>query len=509
MKSKKYKYPNWYSEELRGMLKLKRKLFRKYKRSHCDSWYHEFSSVRRTVKTLICRDFKDYINRVQSSLLSDPKFFWSFVKEKKGRTSIPNKVYLDDCCYDQPKDIVDAFAKLFCSSFNSTADDLAPLGMNYINKIKNLCFSIQITEDNVHQAINKLKNSSVSGVDQIPSFFIKDCSTTLLKPLCYLFNLCVKNASFPDIWKDARVTPVFKSGDFADVRNYRPVSILCNFSKVFENILHKQMYFNIKDIISTYQHGFTAGRSTLTNLTCMSQAIADTLDEKKQLDVIYTDISKAFDKINHRILLGKLSALGFSDLMVKFFSSYLSGRRNFVLYNGFKSDCYTATSGVPQGSTLGPLFFLIYINDVVDVIENSKILIFADDVKLYLKINCVEDCQLLQNDIDKIQSWCSLNGLPLNKEKCKVVTYSLCYQPFRYDYGIDGMIMQRMLTVKDLGVCYDSQFSFREQINNITSKAGKMLGFIIRNCKEFSNISILKTLYYSLVRTRLEYCSLA
>ncbi|XP_063913303.1 uncharacterized protein LOC135129962 [Zophobas morio] len=229
VKSKKYKYPNWYSEELRGMLKLKRKLFRKYKRSHCDSWYHEFSSVRRTVKTLICRDFKDYINRVQSSLLSDPKFFWSFVKEKKGRTSIPNKVYLDDCCYDQPKDIVDAFAKLFCSSFNSTADDLAPLGMNYINKIKNLCFSIQITEDNVHQAINKLKNSSVSGVDQIPSFFIKDCSTTLLKPLCYLFNLCVKNASFPDIWKDARVTPVFKSGDFADVRNYRPVSILSWF----------------------------------------------------------------------------------------------------------------------------------------------------------------------------------------------------------------------------------------------------------------------------------------
>ncbi|XP_063924584.1 uncharacterized protein LOC135138535 [Zophobas morio] len=199
------------------------------------------------------------------------------------------------------------------------------------------------------------------------------------------------------IWKVAKVVPVFKSGDHS----------------------HEH--------ISIYQHGFTSGRSTLTNLVCMSQYIADVLDNMGQLDVIYLDMSKALDKLKHRTLLEKLSNFGFSQRLLEFFASYLSSRRNFVHDNGFKSSCYIATSGVPQGSILGPLLFLIYINDLVDVIENSK------------------------SDMNKLQFWSKLNGIPLNRDKCVAMTFMLCAKKFVYDYNIDGTAVQRFTTVKDLG----------------------------------------------------------
>lgn len=260
--------------------------------------------------------------------------------------------------------------------------------------------------------------------------------------------------------------------------------------------------------MSLYQHGFVSHRSTVTNLAIFTQFVSHAIDESGQVDVIYTDFSKAFDRIDHTILFSKLSSWGLSSSLLSFMQSYFANREQFVSYNGFNSEPFIATSGVPQGSNLGPLLFLLFIDDITSIIDNSDKLLFADDLKIYKKITCSEDCLLLQNDINQVQRWCLSNRLHLNASKCKVVTFTKKHSSIENLYFIDGMPLSRLNSTKDLGVVFDSKLSFTDHIHLKVTEATKMIGFIIRNCKMFTNIKSLKILYFSYVRSKLEYGSL-
>ena len=506
VRCRKLSYPSWYSSELREQIKVKQKFFKMYKCQKTLETKKQFFALRRSVKMLIKRDFRNYVINAEKALLTTPKHFWSYVKEKKGHSTVPNKIYFDTKFADNPKDIVNNFAKLFSSNFSNTA---VPLDFNNTFSCGSVYVKVNINEVSILKAIKKLKDSRVSGVDQVPSFLIKDCSAVFLEPLLHLFNLISNTACFPTLWKTAKIVPIFKSGDRAHGKNYRPISLLCNFSKLFESVLHSQIYFQIKSLLGNSQHGFTKGRSTLTNLTCMSQDIAQTLDRRSQLDVVYADLTKAFDRVNHQLLVNKLSTFGFSNKLTDLFESYLMDRRNHVVINGYMSDCYITLSGVPQGSTLGPLLFSMYIKDITECLYHSKILIYADDVKLYRQINNDADCLLLQDDVNNLIRSFIRHDLVPNKNKCKIVSFTHRQLIYEFDYHVDNHILEKCDTIKDLGVIYDSKFSFKEHIDYIVLSARKMLGFILRNCKEFSNTGSLKTLYHALVRSKLEYCSLA
>lgn len=179
-----------------------------------------------------------------------------------------------------------------------------------------------------------------------------------------------------------------------------------------------------------------------------------------------------------------------------------------MAFNGFKSAEYVATSGVPQGSVLGPLFFIIFINDIVDGLDNVNYLMYADDLKLFSKINSIDDCIRLQKNLDKVSDWCIKYKLPLNSQKCNVMSYTRKLNTISYDYTINDTILHRPETLRDLGVVFDKTLSFNVHINTIVTESSKMYGLIVRYSRDFSNLNTLKILYYCYIRSKLEYASL-
>ena len=248
-------------------------------------------------------------------------------------------------------------------------------------------------------------------------------------------------------------------------------------------------------------------RSTLTNLVSFTQYISNTFNNSGQVDVIYTDFSKAFDKLDHGLLLKKLCSIGLDRNLLSLFHSYLTDRCLVVHYQGFKSVQITSTSGVPQGSILGPLLFTIFINDICQTI-NCRLLLYADDCKLFSRVDNLLDCKLIQNDLHAIKRWCDENCLPLNINKCKCMSFSRKKELIEFHYEIDNILLEKCVTFKDLGVTFDSKLSFVYHVSMVTAAAYKNLGFIIRNTKFFSDINSLKLLFNAFVRSKLEYASI-
>lgn len=468
--------------------------------------YHYYVQYRSLIKQQVKKAYREYVARVEASVIHEPKYFWTFIRNKKGNSRIPSRMYKDDVIFNSPKTIVNAFKQYFSSVYRPPYSNFHSVDNCEYNYMPNVNIS-EFSEDDIIAVIRKLKNKPTAGHDQIPSFLVKDCGGILVKPLTIIFNLILKSSVFPDVWKISRICPILKSGDPCIVINYRPISILCNFAKLFEMLLYDRIYLSVKCYLSTNQHGFMNGRSTTTNLIQFGQYVSQALDNKQQVDVIYTDFSKAFDVICHAVLLHKLKNFGFSDNLISLFSSYLSNRQQFVAYGGYVSNNFIASSGVPQGSNLGPLLFLMFVNDITKIISCEKLL-FADDLKIFGTITRVQDCIYIQQQLNNVIHWCRDNYLSLNVNKCKVVSYTRKKHKILHNYVIDNIVLDRCVSIKDLGVYFDDKFTFTEHIQKITSTAVQTLGFIIRNCKYFSNLTSLKTLYFSLVRSRLEYCVL-
>ena len=253
------------------------------------------------------------------------------------------------------------------------------------------------------------------------------------------------------------------------------------------------------------QHGFVRNRSTLTNLFLYTQYLFESMDCKTQIDSVYTDFKKAFDKVDHLILLKKLSFNGIKGNLLRWFISYLSNRQQAVQINGFISQCVPVTSGVPQGSILGPFLFIIFINDISSCFKNSKFLLYADDLKVFTKIKNASDHTKLQEGLDRLDAYCIANKIQLSHQKCKSITFCKNKTVYSHVYTIGGHPLESVSTMRDLGVLFDSRLHFNAHIDQITSRAFGMLGFILRTAKPFKQIRSYQILYTALVRSQLEY----
>ncbi|KAG7297157.1 hypothetical protein JYU34_020130 [Plutella xylostella] len=326
----------------------------------------------------------------------------------------------------------------------------------------------------------------------------------LLDPLLHIYNCCLESALYPKLWKITRVIPVPKGSLGSDVNGYRPVAVLSVFAKVFESALQKMIYNEVSSQLSDCQHGFRPGRSTNSNLLSFMSRVVPSVDAGVQVDAAYFDFKKAFDTVDNDILLTKLAAIGCTTHSLTFFRNYLHNRQQYVDFGNRYSEPFSTYSGVNQGSNMGPLEFIIMINDLPEILMDATCLLFADDLKLFLEIRNEEDAIRLQQDIDRVVAWGCDNKLEFNGSKCVQMTFSRAREPLRHQYTLGGGALARVSSVRDLGVKFTSTLSFSDHIVNICKGAFKTLGFVLRSCQGFTDIRTVKALYNALVRSKLE-----
>ena len=324
--------------------------------------------------------------------------------------------------------------------------------------------------------------------------------------LC-IFNKSLQTGIVPDDWKTANVSAIFKKGQRYDPANYRPVSLTCLCCKILEHVIVSNVlkHLDCYKILIDCQHGFRARRSCETKLVTLCHDLSSSLDKGIQTDMLVLDFSKAFDRVPHQRLLRKLEHFGVRGTIHSWIASFLSGRTQSVVVEGSSSDRVPVVSGVPQGSVLGPMLFLLFINDIPDKIT-SNLRLFADDCIVYRKIKGISDCEALQEDLNMLAEWETKWGIASHPQKCSVLSVTRSRTPTRFDYQLKGHVLELQDSTNYLGVDLQSSLSWKTHIDRISKKANSMLGFLRRNlrsCKEDTKANA----YFTMVRSNLEYCS--
>ena len=356
--------------------------------------------------------------------------------------------------------------------------------------------------------LKNLKQSKSPGPDQIHNKVLYEIREQIVKPLTSMFQASLDSGQLPKDWKVANITPIFKKGKRTDPNNYRPVSLTSAVCKIMETMIRDEIREHMEDqeLFSQDQHGFRQGRSCNTQLLEAIHDWTNSIEEGHPVDVIYLDYRKAFDSVPFERLFKKLHAYGVRGKVLLWIRDFLRDRSQRVVLADTKSDMATITSGIPQGSVLGPMLFLIYVNDLPEEVL-STLKLFADDTKLYREIQNDHDKEILQNDLNELMDWSVKWQLPFNIEKCKVLHLGINNPKHKYSIksGTNNeVLLQEVEEEKDLGIKFDSQLNFKQHIAECVSKANQRIGLIRRN---FTNLdkTIFVTLYKSLVRPILEY----
>lgn len=502
-------YPIWYTPALKKMIKEKAKYLSKYNVYKNKSDLNSFKLLRGRVNSLEQTCYENYLSSVETNIEKCPKHFWSFVKNRQKSYGIPNTVNYQNASYNTGKEICDVFSNYFLSTFlTPSSNTYTGIGQNLndTNIISDIN-KINVREDEVAKLLTNLDTSKSAGPDKLSPIFLTKCAKTIATPLSLLFNTSLSTCSFPSLWKSAFISPIHKKGPKQDVCNYRPISKLCVVAKIFEKVVYNNVYQAIQNSFSPSQHGFLKGRSTVSNLVVLNEYVTSSMDAGKQVDVVYTDYSKCFDRIDHQLLLRKLQLIGIRGDLLRWFRSYLDNRTQAVVISNYISSWVTIPSGVPQGSLLGPLLFLIFVNDIDECFHHSQLLCFADDMKIFLAIESSIDVMHLQSDLIRLDEYCIVNKLDLNPSKCSVTTFTRKRNIVPSSYTLKNQLLVNTNTTRDLGIVHDSKLLFDDHVTNIVTKASKALGFIMRISKNFNNAKTFKILYCTYVRSILEYAS--
>lgn len=510
-KVKYKKYPPWFNKSLIRALKEKEKIRSRYKIYKNPRDELELKLLGKRCSKLALDSYNYYVKDIENEISKNPNRFWAYIKDKKGGSSSFPATMTNGTVFthDGPQ-ICEMFASIFSSAFSDAKATHSAPESDFLRNMKNNSLPLTAPVIGSENLLDKLKSLDLRkgpGPDGIPPIFIYKCAPALVSPLTRIFNKSLSSGIFPDLWKKAKVIPIYKSDEKDNVKNYRPISILSTFAKVFESLVCPYIQTHFKLYLSDSQHGFVGSRSTCTNLATFTEMLSDAIDRGKQIDVIYTDFSKAFDRVPHHILLSKLSAYGITGTLYNWLKSYLENRFFFVAVNGFESGTYKTSSGVPQGSHVGPVLFNVFVNDIPHCLRFSECYMYADDLKFSRIIESENDKTLLQRDVDSLVKWCNDNEMCLNVKKCYHVKYTRKKKLTASVYHVGSNFIEEVDQIRDLGVLFDDALTFVPHVEGVVKKASRMLGFVVRNVAGFKRSGTKILLYNCIVRSILEYCS--
>ena len=507
---KGFQKPRWMDYYCVRKIKKKYHAWKRFTHSHSYRDYQAYCKLRNSATKAIRFSKKKYQKGVAESSKTSPKSFWSFIKdETKGKSEIGDLIDEDGNRVTENVDKANMLNDFFASVFTREGTGDLP---DFNDKIEEDEFinDINILPDCVLKQLRNLNVSKACGPDGCHPYFLKQCAEQLYRPLSVIFNKSIQSGVLPNDWKVANISSLFKKGSKTDPGNYRPVSLTSVVCKILEKIIREVIvnHLSSHNLLSDCQFGFMKHRSTITQLLSVLEDWTEAFEHNMQVDTVYLDFRKAFDSVPHKRLLQKVKSYGISGQILKWLQNFLDGRRQRVVLNGRQSEWKQVLSGVPQGSILGPILFIIFINDLPEVV-GSMCKIFADDCKLYGSISSRADQDQLQEDINRLCQWSDDWLLKFNVRKCKVVTFGT--QKFEFDYTMieDGIAQElnREDSEKDLGVHFSSTLNFEQHINNTVNKVNKIIG-LIRRKFTYMDKNLFLTLYKSLIRSQLDYGNL-
>ncbi len=490
----------WINRRVRRLHKRKQRAYNTYKKDRNQTNYENFKKQRKITFNETRKAHRRHINDVCSD---SPKSFWSYIKSLKvdsvgiptlksgGRLESDNKTKADI--------LNDQFKSVFTIE-KENLPDLPELDIPVMA-------DIQISVDGVAKLLHDLQPNKAAGPDNISPKVLKAAANELAPALSLIFQKSLDTGELPDPWLRANITPLFKKGERTSAANYRPVSLTCICSKVLEHIIHSNImaHFDHYSILTEKQHGFRSKHSCESQLILTVNDLAQCLDDKSQIDMIIMDFTKAFDSVPHNRLLLKLNRYGISDNIHRWIGNFLKHRVQRVVVGGEHSAWTDVVSGVPQGTVLGPLLFLIYINDLPDNIH-STVRLFADDCVLYHVIKNTSDSQKLQEDLNTLEKWEDTWQLCFNPSKCFVMRLTHSRSPKHFDYMLGNQKLSETDGHPYLGVFISNKLTWNQHVKEITSKANRTLGFIRRNLHSCPR-KTKEAAYMTLVRPLIEYSS--
>ena len=514
---KRNKDKKWMTHALKTSIRHKNRLYKKKIQYPTYNNINRFKEYNKILATTIKHAEESYyqklFNDTKDSSIKMWKTLGSIINPTKTQKKQQiSKLIINGNTINDSKEISNQMNNYFCTIGNQLANDL-PNGKSFHsylkNKVPHTMFLSPIEESEITSEIIKLNERKSPGPDNISPKILKACEPELRKPITDVFNYSFETATYPSKLKIAKVLALYKKSSKFLPENYRPISLLSCLDKIFEKLIHKRLmaFINKYKILILEQYGFLKNHSTMSALIDVIDNVRNYIDQGELALGIYLDLKKAFDTVNHPILLSKLEHYGFRGHVNNFIGSYLNNRQQFTVVDGSKSDIMYINTGVPQGSVLGPLFFLLYINDITKCLLHSKATLFADDTSLLVHH---KDMKILKEkaeiDLKNVYDWLLANKLSLSWEKTNFIIYHTSRKKVEHvkEIKVYEFSIKRVTCVKYLGMYIDDQLKWDQHVNSLCVTLSKNF-HMFYSIRDLLNQSLKRQLYYSMVYSRIIY----
>ena len=508
----------WITKGIHNACKKKNTLYRLFLKDRNKTTETRYKKYKNKLTNIIRTSKKDYFHKLLDQHRNNIKETWKIlnglIKKSTRNAEYPNFFKKEENIIDNEMEIANEFNTFFVNVGPKLAGEIEEqrepdcLDERLVQMNKHSIFIGGVNEHEVLKIVNTFKNKKSTDSSNIDMMIVKEIIETIVTPFTYICNLSFQTGIFPNNMKTAKVIPIFKNGDKNQFNNYRPISLLSQFSKILEKLFVERLdsFIDKHHLLTEHQYGFRAKRSTAMAVVELTENISTAINNKEYMVGVFIDLQKAFDTIDHNILFKKLYRYGIRGIALSWLKSYLSNRTQYVNLNGVGSETLPITFGVPQGSVLGPKLFILYINDICDALNDLKCVLFADDTSLYCSGSDLNQLlQVVEDDLKLLKKWFDINKLSLNINKTKFIIFGNKKVHSPVKLTIDSTEIEQTTHIKFLGVIIDNKLTWKPHIDNVKTKISKIIA-ILYKMKNILNKKSLQTLYNSLLLPYLTYC---